>query len=243
MKKLLVFTTMIATMIMSVNVFAGIIEDTIENGVKSGQTTIDVSSCGASVEEVVNAFSAMFNTNPVMSNLDGSFQCAYKGDKATTITVGYIETGVSVSESQKSTDAIIATIVKEAKAKTSKIEQAKYVHDYLINKSVYDYSYNSTTIYDLLVNGKGTCNSYSMAFKAIMDKLGIECVIIEQNDKAHAWNQIKIDGKWYNVDVTWDENYSQGTTADATFFMKSDEYFKVTEHGAWNSVNKCNDNL
>lgn len=89
------------------------------------------------------------------------------------------------------------------------------------------------------MNKKGTCRAYSLAFKDAMDKLGIECVVVVQDDKLHSWNQVKIDGKWYNVDVTWDSNNSINGTPDATLFMKSDSLYKVTGHKTWKSVNTC----
>lgn len=239
MKKLLSVITLAATMFTATSAFAAdSIEDTIVEGVKSFETTIDVSGCDATVDEVMDTFASIFNTNPVMTNLDGNIQCAYKGDKATYITVSYIQTtGTSAANEQNEADKVLESIVNTAKSKGSKVEEAKYVHDYLIDNSEYDYTYKATTLYDLLVTGKGTCNSYSMAYKAAMDKLGIECVIVV-ND-SHAWNQINIDGKWYNIDVTWDENYTLNGTPDTTFFMKSDDFFKATEHNSWNSKNKC----
>ena len=132
------------------------------------------------------------------------------------------------------------SIAAQAKTKTTVVEKAKFVHDYLINHSEYDYTLNSKTMYDLLINGKGTCGSYALSFKDAMDKLGIECTVVLTDDLSHCWNQIKIDGKWYNVDVTWDENYSINGTADSTLFRKSDSYFKVTGHKTWKSVNLCN---
>lgn len=241
MKKLLSMVTLTAAMFMATNAFAAdSIEDTIVEGVKNFETTIDVSGCDATAQEVIDTFASIFNTNPAMTNLDGNIQCDYKGDKATVIRVGYVQTSAgSVEKAQNEADKVLETIVNTAKTKGGKVEQAKYVHDYLINNSEYDYTYKATTMYDLLVNGKGTCNSYSMVFKSAMDKLGVECIIVALSDNSHAWNQINVDGKWYNIDVTWDENYTLSGNPDSTFFMKSDDFFKATEHGAWNSKNKC----
>ena len=38
----------------------------------------------------------------------------------------------------------------------------------------------------------------------------------------HAWNQVKIDGKWFNVDLTWTK--TMGTTK---FLLVNDEEFTI----------------
>lgn len=236
MKKLFALITVTAALVMSTTAMAGeSIESVIAAGVKNFQTTIDVTKCDASVADVMKTFAQMFNTNPVMTNLDGTIKCAYKGKKATAITVGYLTTNASAA----SADTVVNTIAAEAAKKATTVEKIKYVHDELIKRADYDYTYKSVTIYDLLVNGKGTCNAYSLAFKSIMDKLSIPCAIAVEKDNSHSWNQVSVDGKWYNIDVTYDENYTSTATPDATFFLKSDSFFKLVQHHDWNSANKC----
>lgn len=236
MKKIFAIITLVLVSCMGNFAFASSpVEETIEKGVKAHQTTIDLSSCNATPKEVMETFNNMFNTYPVMSALDGSIKCVYRGQKTTYITIGYVNTSKEVDDTNK----IITNIVNGANSKATVVEKAKYVHDYLINNCTYDYEYKNTNICSLLINKKGTCRAYSLAFKEIMDKLGIECKVVVQDDKLHSWNQIKIDDKWYNVDVTWDNNNSINGVPDSTLFMKSDNFFKLTGHNNWKSDNTC----
>lgn len=61
--------------------------------------------------------------------------------------------------------------------------------------------------------GIGVCEGISKAFKYLCDKVGIKSGIVIGNVKgevaAHAWNQICIEGAWYNIDVTFDMNLSK----------------------------------
>lgn len=62
-----------------------------------------------------------------------------------------------------------------------------------------------------LITKKTLCSGYSRILRAALNSVGIECKCIfgetdSQIDKKHAWNQVKIDGKWYNVDLTWDRD-------------------------------------
>ena len=54
----------------------------------------------------------------------------------------------------------------------------------------------------------------------------------------HEWNEVQLDGVWYEVDVTWDtsgyEPYGQGTPSsekDHTYFLISDEIMSCDHYG------------
>lgn len=64
-----------------------------------------------------------------------------------------------------------------------------------------------------LVNGKALCLGISLAFKYLMDRLDIPCIVMRGNanglgklDEAglHAWNLVQVKGGWSHVDVTYD---------------------------------------
>ena len=67
------------------------------------------------------------------------------------------------------------------------------------------------TLEGALLEGVTVCAGYSKALCYILNKAGIECRYIagdvndpKSRNNAHAWNQVKINGKWYNTDLTWD---------------------------------------
>lgn len=96
---------------------------------------------------------------------------------------------------------------------------------------------NSKIMNSCLVNSlilrNGVCLDYSIALWKCLDRLNIECNVVkgfafgnqEDNSAAmfnHAWNQVKIDGKWFNVDLTWTK--TMGTTK---FLLVNDEEFCI----------------
>ncbi len=88
-----------------------------------------------------------------------------------------------------------------------------WVHDYIAKTTEYEESAtNCHTVYGALVEGKAVCEGYTRAFQLMLNKLGIEsCTITGSSDGEnidHIWNAVKIDGDWYQVDLTWDD---QGT--------------------------------
>ena len=118
----------------------------------------------------------------------------------------------------------------------SQKEKVKALHDYLVLNTEYDNKYDengsvmSHFARQVIFHGTGVCDGYAEAFKILANAAGIECKVMygETPDGLHAWNQVKIDGAWYNIDVTWDDPDS-GDRIMYNYFCKSDSVFK-TDH-------------
>ena len=60
--------------------------------------------------------------------------------------------------------------------------------------------------------GEALCEGYSRAFKVLMDKLGVPCVLVngvyrhaEDKEELHMWCHVQLNGEWYAVDQTFDD--------------------------------------
>ena len=99
-------------------------------------------------------------------------------------------------------------------------KKIKHIHDYLVDNLTYDQTISKANIYNLygaLINRECVCEGYAKALKYLLDEIGIDNVIVigtGTNSKGetenHAWNYVAIDGRWYAVDVTWDDPVIQG---------------------------------
>lgn len=97
----------------------------------------------------------------------------------------------------------------------SNFEKIKQVHDWLIQNVEYDVNLVAEEPYSILgplTEGKAVCEGYARTFKYIMDELEIPCVLVSGEGtnssgetESHAWNYVELNGKWYAVDVTWDD--------------------------------------
>ena len=56
-----------------------------------------------------------------------------------------------------------------------------------------------------MVNGYGACESYTTAYKLLLDEFDIENDVVVSRSMDHTWNVLKLNGKWCYVDVTWDD--------------------------------------
>ncbi len=152
----------------------------------------------------------------------------------------------------------VDNIVDMANTYSNDFERALFVHDYLIDKAVYDFDIikkpsdqwgYAAGAYSCLIDKKTICEGFSKAYKLVLDRLGIECIIVadEKGDEPHAWNNIKLDGEWYIVDLTYDnsakydENPENNHNSHEYFCAKQDEYSRKAEWANGNpTVPECN---
>jgi len=87
-----------------------------------------------------------------------------------------------------------------------------------------------------LIDGKAVCAGYSDLFYQAMDGLNIPVRdvggIVLKTSGGHAWNQVQIDGQWYNVDLTnvdsGNHPFLDGVTSERKkCFLASDQEYGV----------------
>lgn len=169
----------------------------------------------------------------------------------------YIVKGKEIP-SDKENAKKIADVCKDFLSKNITSDMSDYdkelaIHDYIVETTEYgisdagdDSEFNA---YGVLVNKKAVCSGYAAAFNLLAECSGLESIVVSgqaEDDNGinviqnHAWNQVKIDGKWYNLDVTWDDPV--GNAYDMItheYFNLDDEIFLISH--SWNSedYNKC----
>ncbi len=123
-------------------------------------------------------------------------------------------------------------------------ELAKAAHNWEMNKMTYKFEYevdnyntdtpysNARTAYDCFKYGEGVCESYTRAYKALLDELGIPCIVAgggykvsDTQTENHAWNYVKIGEKWYGVDVTHDDDVNPDKQSRKYFMVGTAELF------------------
>ncbi len=102
------------------------------------------------------------------------------------------------------------------------------IHDFLCSKISYPSDFNNNNYYNIygaLVEGKAVCEGYSRAMQYLCNLMNIPCILVTgvSHNEGHMWNQVKINGDWYNVDVTWDDPVDTTSTAWHSYFNVSDE--------------------
>lgn len=87
-------------------------------------------------------------------------------------------------------------------------EKIKFVYEKLIWETGYNVdAEENQNIYSVFVGHSSVCQGYSKAFQYLMNRLGIECTLVQgkvlETGEGHAWNLVKSNGEYYYVDTTW----------------------------------------
>ena len=86
-----------------------------------------------------------------------------------------------------------------------------------------------------LISGNSICGGYSLIFKEFMDRLGIENYYEEgfyytdENDlvgNGHVWNIVRINGRYYPLDLTFNSNDFMNGFINTTEEFASKEFYK-----------------
>lgn len=139
-----------------------------------------------------------------------------RGDNA-TIKVTYKTTKEQEQYINKELSKIISEIITDD---MSEYEKVSAINRYLIDRFKYDDSLVSNNAYSALTTGKTTCQGYAMAAYRMFKLAGVENRIIigTLDNIGHGWNLVKINDKWYHIDVT-----NNDAASSDIYFLKDDK--------------------
>lgn len=181
----------------------------------------------ANANELKNAFTAVCNDHPELFWLNTAYSYKYAPNgKIAEIDLSFNYTAQSIDDSKAAFEEAANEIIYGSRGVGDAYQQEVYVHDALVKKITYDINAPiNQSAYSALVSNRTVCAGYARAFQYIMQQLGIPCYYCSgfagQN---HAWNIIKLDDDFYNVDVTWDDT----TPATYDYFNCSDADYAST---------------
>ena len=134
--------------------------------------------------------------------------------------------------------------------KLSEAEKEQYIHDFICQNVRYDklkkpYSHE---IIGPLGQSVGVCEGIAKSVKILCDALGIWCIVAlsEANPEKgikyrHAWNVVRIGGKYYHLDATFDNTLGGGERLRYDYFNLSDkQIFRDHERLVW-KIPSCED--
>lgn len=204
-------------------------------GVSKHSSSIDVSGINATTSDLNKAYWAFDYENPQFFWLSDGYSYSYSGNTVLSVDVQYSRTKSEADKIAPKLEAAAKKITDKAPREKGLFEQVKYLHDAVTEMTEYTKSgpsYKAEADGPLL-HGVALCEGYSKAFMYLCQSVGIECICVSgYAGEGHMWNMLKLDGEWYNMDVTWDDPV--GGLPNYTYFciptskIKSDHTFENT---------------
>ena len=148
-------------------------------------------------------------------------------------------------------------ILSKVTGKTE-FEKELSLHDILARNVLYDdvaknnllkFHARSNTILGVLFYKTAVCEGIAKTFKFLLNALDIKCIVVKgkatddlsgnvSSDPLHAWNMVKIDGKPYYIDLTWDINLSDKNIIRHDYFNLTDKDIAI-DHSVDKSLPSC----
>lgn len=151
------------------------------------------------------------------------------------LSAGYYNTIAEEEFMDREVSKILKAIIRP---EMSDFEKVRAVHDYIVNNTSYSSETKKTahSAYAVFTESKAVCQGYALATYRLLDALGIENYYIigdslnGSNWNLHAWNLVKIDGDYYNLDTTKNDPLVKDGNhiLSYRYFLVSDESFSKT---------------
>ena len=211
------------------------VEEYLYQQMLARNTTINVQSYNITIDSLSSLFSGVLNEHPDLYFVGHSYRYSYSGTTVYSLILTYDDT-LDDTAFQTAKNTALAVVDQEM----SELEKAIALHEYLVVNCEYDKENldagtipdTSYSAYGVLVNRIAVCNGYALAYKYLLNQVGIECYMVTSDSMNHAWNMVVLDGKYYQVDVTWDDpTWDLIGRACHTYMFCSDTAF--SGHSDW----------
>lgn len=142
-----------------------------------------------------------------------------------------------IREHRQAIDSRIARLTRPLQGKSAR-DKALAIHDFILENVRYDKLKKSYSheIIGPLTQGVGVCEGMAKTVKMLCDECGVECIVALSHDNPergvkyrHAWNVVKLDGKWYHVDATFDNSLQRGVKRYDYFALDDKHLFRDHE--------------
>lgn len=184
----------------------------IYQGLCDRLTEIQLRDLQLEIEQFKALYERVINDHPELFYVQGGYRYSYSGSIVVAVLPNY-ETGLP-DDAEEQLERVVEQALARIEPGMSQTEQALLLHDFLVEHVAYDWDVATTgtakdqmvyNAYGALVKGDAVCQGYAEAYKLLLNRCGIDSVLVSSEAMNHAWNLVKIDGSWYHVDTTWDD--------------------------------------
>ncbi len=167
-------------------------------------------------EQIRMAIIAFKNDNPQVFWLTNLYWRSYTGDTTRIQLYSYVSEWER-DWMQQELQAEIEGILSGLPADLEELDREIYLFDAVSQGCVYDNEaaqdpsqWEAYTSYGALVQGEAVCEGYARAMQQLLSYAGMRCRLVHgtAGGESHMWNLVEVDGQWYHLDPTWNDQKS-----------------------------------
>ena len=233
--------------------------DQLESGIRQWETCVDLRRGKVQTHSARQLLEYVYNDHPEFFALCTE-KCSYTSGRHITVTLAYryarsecmrLNAGL-----EQATDDILKKLFPCSPAAFSELEREKRIYDWITDNIVYDkeaYAKLKTgasitesmawNAYGALVLRQAVCWGIACGFKLLCDRAGLPCIVVLGDaGERHAWNIVRVQGRFYHVDCTWTLKASsprENPFARYQYFNLPDEIILRTHHAECTFLPRC----
>ena len=205
-------------------------------------------------EEIRNVFLAISKDNPHLYYFNQTHMDIHTTPYGSVLLPQYFCDRNQIEIYNKRIELCVTEIVSSLDLlNCTEFEKVKRLHDYFCLKVVYDHEALNTSKVNRLVAAhsiigvfakqRAVCEGIAKAFKFILNAVNVACIIVDgkadlYKDGGHSWNIVNIEGKPYQMDVTWDVANTKNNFINYDYFCLTDNEI-AKDHFDFMCVPKC----
>lgn len=211
--------------------------ESLDKAVKSMESGVNISSLGLSKDQFMLVYETFVSDNPQYFWVQNGAEMMIRAVSKAVVSYSpmYFKFDDTV-KAKADYELRVNEILEEVDKNWTENEKVKYLHDYLCKHVSYSMDSEKSpyfaSAYGALVDGMASCEGYSRALQDLLIRLGIQSFAIigddyfpgEDTPEGHMWNLVKIDGNYYHLDLTWDD---QNTYISYDYYNVSTERILV----------------
>ena len=214
----------------------------LTRGANAGLDAVDVSGFNIPAEDAASVYADFLNSSPTLFFVSSEFGYSHQDGIVTEYELRYEEIYL---DSANTYETAVSKILRLITDDMTDVQKALTMHDYLTTHVAYDLTYSHYDAYSAIVGGSAVCQGYAEAYRDLMNRCGLECIVVISRSMNHAWNILKIDGQWYHVDVTWDDPIPNlmGRSLHDHFLVSDTKMTEELGHYGWSADCACTSTL
>ena len=199
------------------------------------------------IRELSEIYTRLRLDHPELFYLTGFHLRMMPGAEYGEIVADYLFEKSKLQTHRQAISARVQRLVREA-AKLDEMGKLLWLHDFILENVRYDKlkkAYSHETI-GPLTQGVGVCEGIAKSVKLLAAELGIPCVVAlsapgEGQKYGHAWNVLRVKGKWYHLDATFDLSLSRCGEKRYDYCLLGDEQIYRDHNRPVYAVPACGD--